>query len=202
MEFCSRPGPPLDSNGVPINPTFLTCFDDDPLCDFGATPGDTTCTFRIALCFDITDRRIPCKSTGMVERVHLNSPREERPATTTDVSNRDALEAVLEALGGVLGGHCGNRGSLGNSCIQSSDCDTAPGRGNGKCVGRDVVFNPPLTTPNVCSGFAEIKVPLRRGRGTARKLLRIRMTPPKDAVTNLRPPQDGDRLQLVCKPHP
>src|SRR5439155_19214059 len=48
-EWSTKPLPrALDRDGLPAH--HLECVDDDPTCDLGATPGDQTCTFQIAMC--------------------------------------------------------------------------------------------------------------------------------------------------------
>ncbi|MFQ5668157.1 MAG: hypothetical protein ACE5I7_17215 [Candidatus Binatia bacterium] len=166
-EFCTRPLAPPRHNGLPSNS--LVCKDDDPSCDFGP-PGDRTCTFHVAFCFNVQllDFRRPCRATGPVRRVHLTQPNEGRPRTAAGLANRDAVEAALMRLGG----------TLDNSTFRS------------------VIFQPPLTDA-VCTDFVPIKVPLRvRRSGAARSThgkVRVRVFPPNGG-------RDGDQLRFRCNP--
>src|SRR5262249_54445242 len=129
-ELCS-PCSQVKRNGHGF-PRVFVCKDDDPTCDFGPV-GDHACTFRVSLCFNVVETRFQCVSPGAVESVSFL--REANPSDK-DVANRDALESALTALGGT---------------VQSGD---------GIFNGRAVVYNPPLTGPNTCTPFAEVRVPL------------------------------------------
>jgi hypothetical protein len=169
-EFCTRPVPPLRPNGLPDN--VLVCKDDDPMCDIGP-PGDKACTFRLAFCFNqgAIDLRAPCQVSGPVVAARLNRPNQGRPKDAVQLLNRDALEAVLVALGGVV--------DIGRKF-------------------RQVSFNPPLTEP-VCTGFFPYKLPLGQSRSggfafkQGRQTVRFRVFPTRGG-------HDGDVLKLRCNP--
>jgi cysteine-rich repeat protein len=171
LEYCAAvaPVPTFRFNGLPNN--LIACRDDDPSCDAG-TPGDRACTFRIALCFNVNDPRFACQSSGAVERVRFRRPNKNDPVS---VANRNALEAAVMSLGGVL--RVGPR---------------VPAQ-------RVIEFNPPLTTKDVCSGFADIVVPVRHNQPT--KGLVVAVTdPPKRPGVRKRDKHDSDILALVCIP--
>jgi hypothetical protein len=177
----------------------LTCTDDDPLCDFGATTGDNACTFHVALCLNVADTRLPCSPTD-VARVQLVSPNEAKPRDSVATANRDALENALTGLGGAVRGLCGNRGPhKGQLCTVNSDCNSTSGRSDGRCRGRFVAFAPPLSTDNSCTPFAPIRVPLRQtieGIKAGNAALSVK------AISDPSAAQKGrNSLKLICKPH-
>jgi cysteine-rich repeat protein len=193
-EWMTAPVAPRDRKGVPLNR--LQCADDDPSCDFGASPG--ICTFRVKLCFNVLDVRLPkCTPTGVVQ-VDLLNPWQAMPRDDTDRANRDQLEAALTGLGGAVRGKCVNWGPrLGQLCAASSDCDSAIGSGDGVCQGRFVAFDPPDSNPGRCTAFVNIQVP----RGKAKRLS-LRATPSNDPVTGRKRLSNTDGLTLTCKPPP
>jgi len=188
-----------DRKGFPRNR--IECTDDDPNCDFGASPNDNACTFHVAMCLNVTESRFACPAED-VTQVSLKQPNEVSPRDAIDAANRDALEAALAGLGGVIRGQCVNRGAKrGQLCAVNTDCDITPG--SGECQGRLVAFDPPLNAADRCTSVADIKVPLRtttRGLRTGRKVLTLAVTPSKDPVTGRRRANDRDTLTLVCKP--
>jgi cysteine-rich repeat protein len=182
--------------------TRQACTDDDPTCDFG-TPGDNTCTFHVAMCFNVAEQRFACTPTD-VARVQLLQPSEAQPRGDAGLANRDALETALEGLQGLVRGQCTRpRARVGQLCQVNADCDSAPGSGNGLCKGRFLAFEPPLSTTNACTPFADISVPLRqtaRGLMSGTATLKLKASPSNDAVTGKKRPKDNDSLTLVCKP--
>ena len=122
---------------------------------------DKACTFHVALCFNVRERRAACTPVD-VERVQLKQPNAALPRDAVDAANRDALEGALAALGGNIRGVCSRpRLRAGTACERHADCDAPAGAGNGACAGRFTVFAPPLATADACTGFAAITVPLR-----------------------------------------
>jgi len=196
LEWFTEPATVVGRNGLPVRQ--LTCTDDNPLCDFGATTGDNTCTFHVALCLNVADTRLRCAPTD-VAQVQLVSPNEAKPKGAPATANRDALESALMSIGGTVGGLCANRGPhKGQFCTVNSNCDSTPGSGDGVCKGRFVVFAPPLTTDNSCTVLAPIQVPLRqttRGFETARATLIVTAIPGAGR-------REINELTLICKPHP
>ncbi len=172
----------------------LTCADDDPLCDFGP-PGDHACTFRLALCFNMTQPPTACTPTD-VARVQVLRPN-QRTTDPVQIANRKALSDALVGLGGDLRGLCTNTTSV-QLCIQNSDCDTQPGSGDGHCNVLGVFFSPALSARNVCTTLTEVKVPLlpRASGGFKPGTQRIRVsTSPSTALPVLR------SFGLSCRPH-
>ncbi len=192
-EWLMNPVSAPDRKGFPSNR--IECMDDDSTCDFGSA-GDHTCTFHVASCFNAAEQRFACAPTD-VASVEVLKPRQARPKDATDSANRDALETALAAVNGEVRGWCINSGSqYWQVCAVGSDCDSAPGRGDGICEGRFVSFAPPLATGNACTSFASIQVPLRQtasGFRRANRTLRLRVTDSSDS-------SDTDLLKLVCKP--
>ena len=139
-EICVCPPGPRLPNGLPDN--HLACRHDDPTCD--AVAGDNACTFTFRLCFNREqDNRFFCKVTGPVAEVRLKIPREGSPKTRIDLENRDAFEAALMKLGGMVSG------------VQT----------------RSIVFNPPLAD-TVCTDPVLFKLALRQNSRTQALLRR------------------------------
>ena len=191
--------PARNEKGMPMNRQ--TCTEGDPTCDF-APAGDNACTFHIAMCFNVAEQRFACTPTD-IARVQLLQPPEAQPKDATAVANRDALETALEGLQGLVRGQCARPGSkAGQLCGANADCDSSPGSGNGLCKHCFVAFDPPLSTSNACTPFADISVPLRQtSRGFGSVTLKLKASPSNDPVTGKKRPQDTDSLTLVCKPH-
>jgi hypothetical protein len=76
------------------------CTDGDPACDADRT-ADGTCVFRVAVCFNQDDPRLPrCNGAGTIASYELR-----RTRTPAEVAAADALVAQLVALGGTAGNH-------------------------------------------------------------------------------------------------
>lgn len=166
QEICADPVPSPGIKGMPSN--HLVCKDDDPSCDFGP-PGDHACTFHFSLCYNVTEHRFPCKFSGSIAYVHLVHPSEDNPHTGFDLATVAEFERVLTDLGGTA--------------------QTVNGH-------RSVIFNPPLTMPDVCSEVASIRLPLVSAGGgfrAAKYKLRIRAV---QSVGHY----DGDDVNLLCQP--
>lgn len=214
QEWLAPPVAAFDGGGFPSNR--IRCTDDDPSCDFGAGSGDAACTFHVAFCFNATDRRRVDSSTGMpfctpsdVERIYLwTRPRfaSQQVSDPTDLANRAALEATLINLGAVVRGMCTRTDTRPFAfCSADADCDTSTGVGDGRCGGRLLAFIPPATDSGLCSGFADVVVPLKRtavGYRRGHKWIHLRTVPSADPVTGARRPGDNDVLKLDCDPHP
>jgi len=204
QEWCTNPVAAPLVNGLPG--TRIECTDDDPACDFGPA-GDESCTFHVGLCFNPAEQRFACNWGGAIEEVKMNrpSPRTNPLKHPTDYINRLSLENALINIGGVASGICANPGPQhGQFCTSSTACDSSPGNGNGRCAGRVIAFTPPITTPNVCTAYADIIVPLKHtSKGVTKKRIRLRIKaiPPKPP-TGRRPKADGDLIDLVCNPKP
>jgi cysteine-rich repeat protein len=174
-EFCpgAVPKPTDRHNGLPG--ALIECTEGDPACDLGPV-GDNVCTMSLSLCFNVVEDRFPfvCQSSGEVKYVRLRKARKN----PVDIANRDALEAAVAGLGAEL--------VLGPGI---------PSR-------RAMLFDPPLTEPDVCTDFAEINVPLRKRRAggfaKGRKVILVIADPPKKGPK--RPKFDTDYLKLICNP--
>jgi len=199
-EWLTDPPPLLGRNGLPMNR--LKCTEGDSTCDFGPA-GDLTCTFHVAMCFNVAERRFACTPTD-VARVQLLQPSEAQPKDDAGLANRFALETALGALQGLVRSQCTRPlVKAGQLCQANADCDSTPGSANGLCKGRFVAFEPPLSSTNVCTDFASISVPLRQttsGLRSGTKTLSLRVSPSNDPVTGKKRPKDTDSLTLVCKP--
>lgn len=179
-EFCSPVNPPPVVQGVfaGLPGRIITCKNDDPTCDFGP-PGDNTCFFRFAMCFNVKETREACVGTnGTVGKVGMRRPDFDHPHNDAERANVDDIQAALIALGGKV-------------------------QHGGDGVHETVNFNPPITKPNVCTRFVSFQVPLRRARGALvqnRVPIRIRVFPAFDPVTFQTAKYDGDQLDLICTP--
>lgn len=167
-EICMSPVPPRRPNGLPDN--HVTCTHNDPTCD--AVAGDDACTFTYRICFNLItlEKRFVCNAEGPVTNVFLHFPNEVKPKTSFDTENRDAFEAALIELGGVV--------------------DFA-------FKGRSIAFNPPLAG-SVCTRSIPYKLPLLQNAKTlafsARKArVNWHVYRPTGRF-------DGDHLYLKCKP--
>jgi hypothetical protein len=193
IEWLTEPATALRPNGLPVHQ--LTCTDDDLACDFGATAGDNTCTFNVAVCLNVVDSRLPCSPTD-VETAGVLRPAPGRSGTT-DTSNRTALETALGQVGGQVQGVCNRpRAHRGLSCTAPGNCNSAPGANDGVCSTL-VNFSPPLNTVNTCTAFAPIQVPLRqttRGLRAASKTLQV------TAFSSVGQ-KKSNSLKLTCNPH-
>jgi hypothetical protein len=195
-EWLTQPVPPRLLSGVP-NGT-LVCQDDDPTCDFGAATGDGACTFHVAACVNVDEQRFRSRSGGPacvptdVAWIVLRSPREADPVDPSDVLNRDALEAALTTLGGVVRRQCQALGvEPSTPCATNADCG-----GRRQCRTRLVSFSPPSTAVGQCSTFADIVVPLRHtSKGLASATRTLHLT-----ATNSGGLRDTDTLKLTCRP--
>jgi hypothetical protein len=84
-------------------------------------------------------------------------------------------------------------------CAQAADCDSFGGSGDGKCGGRFIAFEPPLTAANVCTALADVRVPVSQratGNKPGRKMLRLLTHTSAGGTTG----RDSDSLTLTCKP--
>jgi hypothetical protein len=192
-EWLPQPTSKLTKTG--LREVKVGCTDDDPVCDFGASSDDQACTFRVALCFNVTERRFACSKQG-VAAVDLS--RHFKAG-----EDMQELANALAGLGGTVERRCAAPfGKRGAPCVTDADCDSAAGAGDGACAVSHVLFTPPLDAPDTCTDFALIRVPLRQTRfGSARskRLLRITVIPSDGGPSALRRP-DRDVLRLVCMP--
>ncbi len=196
-EWLTDPLPKRASSGIPL--AQLSCHDDDPGCDFGASTGDAACTFHVASCLNVDERRFRdrtgaprCQPTDVVWVVWMG-PREADPRDDSDRLNRDALEAAFVTAGATVRQQCQPVGvEPSTPCTSSADCP-----GMRACRTRFLFFNPPLTTTNHCTSFADVIVPLHRNaKGSLSAVSRtLRLVATSSTRT-----RDGDALRLNCLP--
>lgn len=176
----------------------VRCTDGDPSCDAGPA-GDGVCHMRLALCFNVDDARGRCLSSSVSE-LRIVDPG-VKPRTPGDEENREALERALEQLGAPTGGRCLRGPRRFQPCGADADCDSRPGRGDGRCQ-ITATFEPALARVNQCTASTHVAVPMRaRGTGWLRGLQRLRvqaMTADPADRDALR--RDLDTLTLICEP--
>lgn len=163
-EWLVQPVPPLTSNrpGSRNVPTYrVSCADGDPRCDFdGVTGKNGTCTFNVAVCVNNADPRAAtrrCVPSAVVE-YRLLAPSTRRPRDIIDVLNGGTL---LEAVAGLA-------------------LPPVPAVADGR-----VTFTPPLATPDRCTAFQRLVVPIGTRTFRTRAII-----PPKRS--------DADQLRLRC----
>lgn len=135
----------VDPNLVLVEKTQLpgrtvSCADGQPFCDADGT-ADGQCTFRVAACLNNADPRLAC-AVAAVDSLTLTKPL----PTSTDPANQANANTLLAALTAVDPGSMGSR------------------------VGNRVTYGLPAATPNVCTDYLNIVVPVRRTRRLAVRL--------------------------------
>ncbi|HLK10596.1 MAG TPA: hypothetical protein VKW76_04395 [Candidatus Binatia bacterium] len=143
----------------------VSCADGQPFCDFDAT-ADGQCTFHVAVCLNSADPRLACVAAP-VAAVALGG----RLASGTDAADQANAAALLGALAGI------------------------DGAAHGTVAGSTVTYGPPATTPDACSGYLDVVVPLRpsgTGPRAGTGVLALRVQTLAGAVS--------ERLKLVCLP--
>lgn len=183
----------VNKKGIPLNKQSCS---DGAACDAdGAANGN--CTFQVSACLNIPDDRLTDRQGApacLLSDVALIDP----------VDIPDPLITKLTNLGGQERGLCANRGiKKGNLCQQDSECDTEPGKGNGKCKGKFVAFSPSLTAQICTPSPVSIDVPLKTTpRGALKKgavtLKTNTLSSPQGE--RLQRVKDSDSLQLICLP--
>ena len=109
--------PFLDRHGRVSN--VQTCHDGDPLCDAdGAVDG--SCTFRVAVCLDVSDAGLPACGAIGIGAYRVTSPTPSSKSAV-DRANAQALLDALVALGGTQGGTRNNVVSF-SPVISASAC--------------------------------------------------------------------------------
>jgi hypothetical protein len=142
----------------------ITCADGQTFCDSDATHNGA-CTFRVAICLNNVDGRLQCTPSS-VSAVQL-SAKLSRSSDPADQANVRALLAALAAV---------DTGSVGT------------------VSGGTVSFTPAASTPNACSGFIDLVVPVRPGgTGTlsGTRSVDLRAQTPAGLVK--------EKLRLICK---
>lgn len=183
----------VNKKRIPLNKQSCT---DGAACDADGAE-DGKCAFQVSTCLNVPDTRLTDRQGApacLLSDIALIDPMDIPDPLITELTN----------LGGQVRGLCTNRGTKkGNLCRQDSECDTEPGKGNGKCKGEFVAFTPSLTAQTCTPSPVSIDVPLKI---TSRGVLK------KGAITlktnTLSSPQgerrqrakDLDSLQLICLP--
>ena len=213
QEWLAPPVRARDAHGRPSRR--LHCTEGDPTCDHGGA-GDETCTFQIALCFNVNDTRalagvdMPLCTPTNVQRVafdvHDVVP-DKRGIEDFHELNRQVLELAVTGLGAGTLGEC-IRGEHRDTdtprkfCSTDAECDTAPGAGDGACGNTALTFDPPLTGQH-CTQLVDVEVPLKLTATTVRRgieVVTVRTDPADDPVSHLSLPGDTDMFRLYCDP--
>lgn len=186
--FVQNPNNPLDKKGFPD--VKQSCVDGDPTCDADEISGQ--CTFLVTSCLNVDDDRLVDRKD-----VRICFPSD---VVEVDVEKARSLEPAFVALGGDAAGLC-SKGRKGALCDTNTDCETAPGAGDGKCKGRSVFFMPPVAS-ETCTEAARIVVPLKQ---TPRGFKKASTALQTEAVTSVpvgekKGVADPDGLSLTCLP--
>lgn len=186
--FVQNPTNPPDKKGFPN--VKQSCVDGDATCDTDEIPGQ--CTFLVTACLNVDDDRLVDRKD-----VRICFPSD---VAEVDVEKARGIEAAFVALGGDAAGLC-SKGRKGALCDTNTDCETAPGAGDGKCKGRSVFYTPPVTN-QICTEPVPIIVSLKQTpRGFKKASAALQM----EAVTSVpvgakKGLADPDSLSLTCLP--
>jgi hypothetical protein len=143
----------------------VVCADGQPFCDFDGAK-DGRCTFRLAACLNNQDPRVACIPTA-ISTADL-SPRTVNSSDPADQAN---VAALLGALAG------------------------ADAASTAAVSGGTIAYQPPASTPNACTPYVDIVVPVRvtgSRVGPGSRTFRIAAKTTSGTATN--------RLRLVCNP--
>jgi hypothetical protein len=113
----------------------VSCADGQPFCDVDGK-SDGQCTFHVAACLNSDDPRLKCSPTS-IGGVQLAASL----ASSTNPADQENKLTLLSALG---------------------DVDPAS---TGTVAGGAVTYNPAAATPNACSGYFDIIVPVQTKNG-------------------------------------
>jgi hypothetical protein len=139
----------------------VSCADGQAFCDADAT-ADGRCTFRVAGCLNSTDPRLVCTATT-ISAITLNAAL----VRSTDPADQATTTALLNAFATV-----------------------DPGS-TGAISGGTVSYTPAASTPDTCTGYVDVVVPLNSGRKGVRKLRLVLQTAGGTVV---------EPLKLTCNP--
>ena len=175
------------------------CHDGDPTCDAGPAL-DGVCTFRLSMCFNVSDPRFPCIQPHSAETLKFRVPRFLHPGDGFDAENISAITAAVRGIGAKVNGVCDNLAKKGQTCDLASDCDASTGSGDGVCRAKTMVFAPPLVTSDTCTAYFDFKVPLGTGGLKSNtKAIKVAIYAPKNIPLGKRLLKDGDDLYLTCE---
>jgi hypothetical protein len=162
--------PAFDHKGLPK--TEHVCRDGDPGCDADGA-ADGRCMFRVGVCLNNPDTRLPACTPQDVATWELKKPRPSSPKPI-EAANALALRGAVQALAA-----------------------STVGGPNGEVV----TFTPPFATTEGCSELVELTVPLKGALqnkpGKQKIRTRATTTPPVGAPRGIR---DTDTLVLKCVP--
>lgn len=167
LEWQLAPSPARRGTGFPDNK--LICWEGDARCDSDTSLTNRSCTFRVAACINNADPRMPTCTNSTPATWEVMKPNPVRVKTMTDAANL----AALEGLGG---------GGFGVSVVRKH--------------GAIVHSGAPNPSPNLCTNFASIIVPLKQTRSGPRRFMsrfRVRATTDFQAI-------DTDLIRLECRP--
>jgi hypothetical protein len=159
------PDPDLGLDRGGLPSATVSCADGQPFCDFDAA-ADGQCTFHVAVCLNNADPRLACVAAP-VAAVTLGG-RLARPATAADQANAAALLGALADI---------DAGSVGT------------------IAGATVRYGPAAATPDACSGYLDLVVPVRAtaaGPRTGTSVFALKVETAAGTVS--------ERLKLVCRP--
>lgn len=125
---------------------------------------DGQCTFHLAACLNSTDPRLSCSATS-IDTIQLLRPRVSS-SNPTDRANAATILGVLSSMQGTPG----------------------------TVSGATVTYEPPASTPNACTAYFDVVVPIHNG---------VRQSPGRTVLSPLvqtASSRPGDRLTLICKP--
>ncbi|MBI3785863.1 MAG: hypothetical protein HY270_20920 [Deltaproteobacteria bacterium] len=142
----------------------IRCGDGQPFCDADGV-ANGECTFRLAVCLNNQDPRLTC-SPMAVDRLALTSPL----PTSSDAFNLANATTVLNALAGI------------------------DPMSTGTLSGSVVSFAPSAATADSCTGYLNIKVPLRPNGKSGRRRFALTALTAFGSAHN--------RLTLSCTPAP
>ncbi len=145
----------------------VTCTDGQPFCDFDGAQ-DGTCTFHLAACLNSQDPRpeVSCAATSIAS-VTLSNP-STSSSDPNDVANAGAILSALKTVD-----------------VNSTGTQSGP----------QVSYSPAAATPNACTGFLSIKVPLKvGGSGTKKGTRTVSLALQSGAGTA------HNKVKLVCLP--
>lgn len=92
LEFLPAMAPSVGRNGLPTRR--LQCGDGEATCDDDAVAGQ--CTFRVAICVNNEDPRLPQCVPSSLQRLVVKEPKVGRPKDVADAANANALNAALD----------------------------------------------------------------------------------------------------------
>jgi len=148
LEWLFMPAPELPASGIPRRS--ISCREGDATCDLDGK-SDARCTFRLSLCINNDDPRVPSCIPSQLDSFEVRQPNPQRPLDAADSANLAGLEAAAGPAGF---GVTVRRGDL--------------------VVSRGV----PNATRNLCSAPLSIVVPLGGSttRTTGVRRLRLRVS--------------------------